>query len=200
METADVLPIAVAFAAGYLIGSVPVAYPVVRAVGVDIREVGTRNPGAANVFRTVSRRLGVVVFTGDVLKGAAAVLIAWALGVPAEWLPVAGAAVIAGQWFPVFMRFRGGAGLAVGIGVALGLSPAPAAVGLAVGVLTIALIHNTTRSAAVGYVALVITSQLMGAGWLEPLSVTAIAGMLLLRLVVVTVLRRWRQPERQAQQ
>lgn len=199
METADVLLIAVAVAAGYLIGSVPVAYPVVRAVGVDIREVGTRNPGAANVFRTVNRRLGVVVFAGDALKGAAAVLIARALGIPAEWLPLAGAAAVVGQWFPVFMWFRGGAGLAVGIGVALGLSPVPAAVGLIIGVLTIALIHNTTRSAAVGYVALVITSQLMGVGWLEPLSVTAIAAMLLLRLVVVTGLRKWGQPERQAQ-
>ena len=67
--------LAAAIAVGYLSGSVPFAWLAARSVGVDIRSVGTRNPGASNVFRIVDKRLGVLVFLTDIAKGAVPVVI-----------------------------------------------------------------------------------------------------------------------------
>ena len=62
--------IAAGFVIGYLSGSIPFAWLAARSVGVDILSIGTGNPGAANVFRLVDKRLGVLVFLADVAKGA----------------------------------------------------------------------------------------------------------------------------------
>ena len=136
---------------GYLLGSLPVAYLVARAKRLDVFTVGTGNPGAANVFRAVGRTAGLLVFAGDALKGAAAVLAAWALGVePPVWRVAAGAAAVVGHWYPVFLRFRGGAGLATVIGVGVGVLPLAALAGAVPGVLVLARFHSTGHAAGVG--------------------------------------------------
>ncbi|MSQ33189.1 MAG: hypothetical protein EXR60_02030 [Dehalococcoidia bacterium] len=114
---------------GYALGSVPVVYLLARAWGVDICSVGTGNPGAANVYRAVGRVPGVLVFLADAMKGAGAVLLARALGVAPELVVLAGAAAVVGHWYPLALRFRGGAGLAT----ALGRGPGFAAPGWARG-------------------------------------------------------------------
>ena len=117
---------------GYLLGSIPVAYLVARSRGIGILEAGTRNPGAANVFRTVSRPLGVFVLGADVLKGFAAVAAAGVLCVPEPIVAVAGAGCLVGHWYPLFLRFRGGTGLASAGGVIIGLSPVAGIIAAAV--------------------------------------------------------------------
>jgi len=122
--TNEALFIAIALVAAYLIGSFPPAYIAGRLIkGIDIRQVGTRNMGAMNVFYQVGFAAGFLVLAVDVGKGAAAVALARWLGVPeiAAWL--AGAAAVIGHGFPVFLKFRGGRGGATCIGVLVFLMP-----------------------------------------------------------------------------
>jgi glycerol-3-phosphate acyltransferase PlsY len=114
--------------AAYLLGSIPFGYLIVRAVaGADVRETGSGGTGATNVSRRVGKAAGAITLLLDLAKGVAAVALArWLLtsdyGV--NWF-VAGAAVavIVGHCFPVWLRFRGGKGVATGIGVFLSLAP-----------------------------------------------------------------------------
>jgi glycerol-3-phosphate acyltransferase PlsY len=109
--------------AAYLIGSVPFALIFSRfAGGVDPREIGSRNPGAANVLRTAGFTAGIVVAVLDAAKGAAGVLLAAPLGGPVA-APVAGVATIVGHVYPIWFRFRGGKGVATACGVFLVLAP-----------------------------------------------------------------------------
>lgn len=106
----------------YLIGTFPSAALVAHANGVDIRNVGSGNPGASNVTRVLGWRKGVWVFALDAAKGA----IATGLGLVAAGRPggyLLGAAAVLGHVFPVWQRFRGGKGVATGGGVLAVLSP-----------------------------------------------------------------------------
>ncbi len=114
---------AVAFVLGYLIGSVDFAVLVARARGGDIYEMGSGNPGAANVLRNLGWRAALPVMLGDMAKGAgAAALGLWLGGSDAAgW--AAGFAAVVGHCFPVWHRFRGGKGVATAFGVALMMEP-----------------------------------------------------------------------------
>lgn len=115
---------AIAIVLAYLLGSIPSGYLVGRIRGVDIRTVGSKNVGATNVFRTLGKGIGVAVMAADIAKGAAAVLVADAIaGQP--WTIFAAAAAIIGHVWPVWLRFRGGKGVAVGAGAAAALTPLP---------------------------------------------------------------------------
>ena len=132
---------------GYLIGSIPFGYLIVRASqGADIRETGSGGTGATNVSRRAGKGAGVLTLLLDALKGAAAVAIAkLALGLPIFaaadgptltqvangagienaywWISAAAIAAIVGHIFPVWLGFRGGKGVATGVGVFLFLAP-----------------------------------------------------------------------------
>lgn len=117
---------------GYLLGSIPTAYVVVRKrKGIDIRDIGSRNMGAANVMREIGIPEGISVVLVDVVKGAGAILIAQALNVSEPWVFGAGFAAVVGHNFPVFAGFRGGRGTATLIGIFLVLAPQAALVTLA---------------------------------------------------------------------
>jgi len=120
----NILYIAIAIICAYLIGSVPSAYIAGRLrKGIDIREVGSRNVGAMNVFYKVGFWEGLLVLAVDIGKGAAAVALARWLGVPFIVELLAGVAVVVGHGFPVFLNFRGGRGGATCIGVFAFLMP-----------------------------------------------------------------------------
>jgi glycerol-3-phosphate acyltransferase PlsY len=90
---------------------------------VDIRNEGTGNPGAANIYREIGPRSAVVVFLLDLIKGAAATVPIYLLDLPQQAGLVAAGAVLAGHFFPVFWGFKGGTGLVVGMGASLGFLP-----------------------------------------------------------------------------
>jgi acyl phosphate:glycerol-3-phosphate acyltransferase len=108
---------------GYLLGSIPTAYIVGRLrKGVDIRDIGSRNMGAANVMREIGIHEGILVALIDIAKGASAILIAQTLDISGLWVIGAGFAAVVGHNFPVFAGFRGGRGTATIIGIFLVLA------------------------------------------------------------------------------
>ncbi len=107
----------------YLLGSIPVGVWVSRAAGVDIRRVGSGNPGFTNVYRSVGKLPGLIVLAGDIGKGALAVAIARRAGAGEAVLVLAGLAAVAGHVWSLFLRFRGGKGVATAAGVILCLLP-----------------------------------------------------------------------------
>ena len=109
---------------GYLLGSFPMAYIMGRIrKGVDIRQVGVGNMGAANTFREIGHWEGIFVWLVDVAKGVGAILVANALHVAQPWVLGAGAAAVLGHNFPVYVGFKGGKGAATTMGVFLVLAP-----------------------------------------------------------------------------
>jgi acyl phosphate:glycerol-3-phosphate acyltransferase len=107
----------------YLIGSIPFGYLLVRtSEGQDIRTFGSGNIGATNVFRK-SRISGILTLLLDAGKGYMAVILANWLGGTESWLAIAAVAAIAGHVFTVWLRFKGGKGVATGCGAFLALSP-----------------------------------------------------------------------------
>ena len=127
---------------GYLLGSIPTAYIVSHIrKGIDIRNIGSGNMGAANVIRQIGTHEGIFVGLVDVAKGAVAILIAQALNIPELWVFGAGFATLVGHNFPVFAGFRGGRGSATVIGIFLVLAPEATLVTLAI----IAIPFFTTR-------------------------------------------------------
>ena len=111
----------VAFLLGYLLGSIPFGLILTKLAGTqDLRSIGSGNIGATNVLRTGRKGLAAATLLLDMLKGTAAVVIAGTLGGPnAAMLAALGAFL--GHLFPVWLKFRGGKGVAVYIGVLLGL-------------------------------------------------------------------------------
>jgi glycerol-3-phosphate acyltransferase PlsY len=117
---AGVFPLAAAFVGGYLLGSIPFGLLFTFGSGLgDVRRIGSGNIGATNVLRTGRKDLALATLLLDGGKGAAAVLLAAAWGGQAASL-TAGAGAVLGHLFPVWLRFRGGKGVATGLGVLLG--------------------------------------------------------------------------------
>ncbi len=110
--------------ASYLIGAVPFGLIVTRALSrVDVRTVGSGNIGATNVLRAAGKKAAVLTLLCDALKGYFPVLIAKIYFQDDTLTVLCGAAAILGHNFPVYLKFKGGKGVATGYGVALGVSP-----------------------------------------------------------------------------
>ena len=136
---------------GYLLGALPFAQWVSRYIkGVDIFSTGTTLAGTANVFWNVGRRSALLVFIGDVGKGSAAVVVAWALGLEAPLTLVAAAAAILGHWMSVFSSFRGGDAMTPLIGVSVALVPVLTVLAAVVGVATVLLMRNHYLRSSLG--------------------------------------------------
>ena len=124
-------------ALSYLIGAIPMGVLVARLKGIDLRTVGSGNIGATNAARALGTKLGLAVFALDVVKAATPVVLArqsWALGSSPEAQPglaLVAMAAIVGHIFPLYLRFRGGKGVACALGVFVGLDP-PVALAAAV--------------------------------------------------------------------
>jgi glycerol-3-phosphate acyltransferase PlsY len=106
---------------GYLCGSVPFGLILTRLAGTDdLRSIGSGNIGATNVLRTGNKGLAAATLLGDMLKGTLAVIVAGYFGGPDAAI-VAGIGAFAGHLFPVWLKFKGGKGVATYIGILLGL-------------------------------------------------------------------------------
>ncbi|MBU0700866.1 glycerol-3-phosphate 1-O-acyltransferase PlsY [bacterium] len=112
----------------YLIGSIPTGYWIGLIVKrIDIRTVGSKNIGATNVFRILGRKYGILVLVMDILKGVIPVIAA-RIYFPCEfqvaWILI-GMSAVCGHTWTIFLRFKGGKGVATSLGVFLGLAPVP---------------------------------------------------------------------------
>jgi acyl-phosphate glycerol 3-phosphate acyltransferase len=155
MTTTDAILAALIILSAYLIGSVPFGYLIARVRGVDIFRVGSGNIGATNVARALGARFGILVFVLDFGKGAVPT---WAAGrlsplLSAEWqsswgreglMMAAGLAAFLGHLFPVYLRFRGGKGVATGAGVVAVLLPGPALGALIIWIGLVAATHTVS--------------------------------------------------------
>jgi acyl phosphate:glycerol-3-phosphate acyltransferase len=120
MNTVLITP-ALLVLAGYILGSVPFGLLLTRMFGAgDLRQIGSGNIGATNVLRTGRKGLAIATLLLDLLKGVAAVWLAY-LVAPTD-APLAGAAAVLGHLYPVWLRFRGGKGVATLMGVVVALS------------------------------------------------------------------------------
>ncbi len=141
------LAIAIAIIGAYLLGSIPSAYIAGRLrKGIDIREVGSRNMGAMNVFYKVGIVPGLLVLAVDIGKGAAAVALAHWLEVPLVVEFLAGATAVLGHSFPVWLNFRGGRGGAPLIGALIFLMPWGIPIGLSIFAVLLVLTRFPTLS------------------------------------------------------
>ncbi|MFO7918839.1 MAG: glycerol-3-phosphate acyltransferase [Anaerolineae bacterium] len=141
----------------YLIGSIPFAYLfTVLVTGQDIRKLGNRNAGAANVFRAVSKPAGAAVSVLDIGKGAVAVLLVQEVGLAGWWPLAGGLAAVLGHNFPLWLGFRGGRGLGASIGALLALMPLETAIVLPVlGVVFLVLTGSAIMGAIVSFLLLI---------------------------------------------
>ena len=138
------LTFAVVVIGSYLLGSIPFGYLAGRIAGIDIRNCGSGNVGATNVIRTLGKSYGYPVFALDFLKGFGAVKmsILIATRVQSEWNSpemfgiVAAISSVLGHSFPVWLRFKGGKGVATSAGALLALAPVAALSGVAIWILT----------------------------------------------------------------
>ena len=121
----------------YLLGSIPFAYIIGKLSGLDVRQVGDRNVGTFNVFRHAGLGAGIATLVADVGKGALAIVVAKLLSVPELVMFGAGVAAVIGHNWPVFLRFRGGRGLAVVIGALLALLPIEMLIAAAIGLVVL---------------------------------------------------------------
>ena len=144
----------IALTLAYLVGSIPTAYLVGRANGVDLRTVGSGNLGATNVFRTLGWKWGVFVYVVDLLKGALPVLLlpgvaGVATGWP--WGVACGVLAIVGHVRPVFLLGKGGGkGVATASGVFLALAPVAALCAMAAFIVTVAISRYVSLGSLVG--------------------------------------------------
>lgn len=107
----------------FLAGSIPTGLLIAKAKGIDIRSTGSGNIGATNVMRSVGKESALLTLIGDITKGALPVVIGILLKLPQIELAVVGLAAILGHNFSIFLKFRGGKGVATSLGVLLAYSP-----------------------------------------------------------------------------
>lgn len=137
---------ALALTFGYLVGSIPFGVLLTKLTGAgDLRQIGSGNIGATNVLRTGRKGLAAATLLGDMLKGTVAVLVAALYG-PSTAL-LAGLGAFLGHLFPVWLRFKGGKGVATYLGVLIGLAW-PAALGFAIIWLLVAFLTRYSSFAA----------------------------------------------------
>lgn len=130
-------------AIGYLLGAVPFGLVIGKMVGADVRKKGSQNIGATNVSRVLGKKLGFLTLVCDCLKSIVPMVLA------AQILPesdtkemtvaVTGVMAVVGHMFPLYLRFKGGKGVATGLGVFLYLSPVAIAISLLVFIASVAL-------------------------------------------------------------
>jgi glycerol-3-phosphate acyltransferase PlsY len=148
--------------AAYVLGSIPFSYLVARSCGIsDVRQVGSGNVGATNVMRAAGRTAGLIAFVLDALKGAVATIGAERLA-PGELGPLAAVAAILGHMYPVWLRFRGGKGVATGAGAFLPLTPWATVGGLLAFAIVAALTRFVSVASCAGAVVLAALAFFLG--------------------------------------
>jgi glycerol-3-phosphate acyltransferase PlsY len=182
-------------AIAYLLGSIPFGYLLVRAFrGEDIRLTGSGNIGATNVARSGAKGLGIATLAFDALKGAAAVFLAEMLGhgyklcgsdehcmAALRLMATAALAAVLGHVFPVWLRFKGGKGVATALGVFCVLFPKAILISLGIFILIVAVTRYVSLGSIVGAISFPVAAFfLQDSDWLSLLLASAVALIVIL--------------------
>jgi len=146
----------------YLLGSIPFSYLVARRRGVDVRQVGSGNVGATNVMRSAGTAAGLAAFALDFLKGMAASSLALRFSPEGPVPAMAALMSVLGHMYPVWLRFRGGKGVATGAGAFLPLAAVPTAAGLLAFAVVLAVTRYASVASITGTVALAALAFVLG--------------------------------------
>jgi len=174
------LTIIIIITTAYLLGSIPFGLLIAKLKGIDIRQHGSGNIGATNVYRTMGSAYGIVVFALDMLKGTLPVILA-SQYTPNAWLIIAaGGAAAVGHMLPIFLKFKGGKGAATGLGVLLGIAPDVFLLAAVVAFLVIYI----TKYVSVGSIctAILVTASLYFLN--RPPAYIIVAGLITLLLII----------------
>lgn len=171
----------------YLIGSVPTAYISGRLIkGIDIRQFGSGNVGATNVFRVMGRAPGMIVLAIDILKGFFCVayianffMYISPVARPELYKVIIGLAAIAGHNWPVFLKFKGGKGVATSAGVVIGLIPRIFWLGFLVWVIVFSAMGYVSLASIIASIAVPVCTLVFG----EPTEVVIFMSLLCLIIV-----------------
>jgi len=140
----------------YLVGSIPFGILISRAFNINILEVGSGNIGATNVLRSLGAGPAALVLLFDMLKGAFAVYLAVLIINSYTWIIAAGLMAVIGHMYSVFLKFKGGKGIATGLGVLLGIAPDLFVITLIVGIAVIVVTRYVSLGSLTGAVVLPI--------------------------------------------
>jgi glycerol-3-phosphate acyltransferase PlsY len=140
----------------YLIGSIPTGIVVAKILGApDPRAVGSGNIGATNVGRVAGKAAGIITLVGDVLKGFLIILLAFYIfGNSPKEINIAGLAVFLGHLFPVFLKFKGGKGVATTLGVFLAIGPLQAILALIIFIILVAIFKYVSVASMIASVSI----------------------------------------------
>jgi len=171
----------------YLLGSIPFGFIIGKIYGIDIREKGSKNIGATNVFRVLGKKPGIFTFLLDATKGVAAVCVvpqcvAICFGnnmISATSILISAVAVFIGHTYTLFLGFKGGKGVATGLGLAIGLAPISAVCALVIWIIVFAISRYVSVSSIVAATTLGIVSWFFdnsgATGYVTPALISVLA-------------------------
>jgi acyl phosphate:glycerol-3-phosphate acyltransferase len=177
---------------GYAVGSLPIGYLVTQSArGVDLRRVGSGNVGAANVYRTSGLGMAIAVMLADAGKGAGAVLLAGG----GACAVAAGVAAVIGHVYPIWLKFKGGKGVATASGAFSVLSPLPTAIAAAAFAMIVFRTRFVSLGSIVATVTLPVVEFLMPGRHAIDIGATIVAALILFRHRG-NMMRLWSRSER----
>ncbi|MBM4135809.1 MAG: glycerol-3-phosphate 1-O-acyltransferase PlsY [Nitrospira sp.] len=135
----------------FIIGSIPFGVLIAKSKGIDLKQVGSRNIGATNVLRSLGKWAAILTLSGDILKGTAAVAIGRYFGVGTLYEGLLGFSAILGHNFSLFLRFRGGKGVATSFGVLALFSPQIALITFIIWLVIVLLTRYSSVGALVSF-------------------------------------------------
>ena len=173
---------AVWFLASYLLGAIPTSYVVARlAKGIDLRDVGSKNLGATNLYRSLGCAYAVPVGLFDVAKGTVPVLVFGPRAGGPAWIPLAlGLTAVIGHVYSAFVGFRGGKGVATAAGVMLGLAPWATVVSLVTWIVTVRVSGYVSLGSVLAAAVLPIGAYLLHPGLRPTVWVFALLGLFII--------------------
>jgi acyl phosphate:glycerol-3-phosphate acyltransferase len=166
----------------YLIGAIPVGFLIARAAGgIDIRGKGSGTIGATNVLRTLGPMPAVLTLVGDIVKGFVAVRVAEIFGPDPGWGAAGALLAIVGNCWPVFLRFKGGKGVATALGAFLALTPAAIVPAAIVWIVIVAAFRYVSLASILASVTLPLGGWILGYPSIYAASAACAAALILWR-------------------
>jgi glycerol-3-phosphate acyltransferase PlsY len=158
-----------------------VGYLVARGVGIDVRQRGSGNIGATNVLRAAGWAPAILTLVGDVVKGYLGAWVGSLAGPGSGWAAAGTVLVVVGNCWPVFLRFRGGKGVATGLGAFLRLTPWALVPAAAVWIALVASFRFVSLSSICAVLGLPVAVLVLGYPWPSALAAAAVAAIIVWR-------------------